>query len=135
MSSDTASTVHKRSTPKIAATIIVAFLGIAGLIAATLYFTDGGKLLSMMASSSDEPSKIIGDVNKDFININFEEEEESETIDYNDELRPDRHLSAGVFPSIFDESYNDLKQSETLYSDSQTGAYIFFVKSIFCEIF
>ena len=52
VSSDTASTVHKRSTPKIAATIIVAFLGLAGLVAATVYFTDGGNLMSLMASSS-----------------------------------------------------------------------------------
>ena len=59
--------------------------------------------MSLMASSTDEPSKIIGDANKDFININIEEEQESETLDYNDELKPDRHLSAGVFPSIFDD--------------------------------
>ena len=124
VSSDTASTVHKRSTPKIAATIIVAFLGIAGLIAATVYFTDGGNLMSLIASSSsDEPSKIIGDANKDFININIEsEKEDSETIDYNDELKPDRHLSAGVFPSLFGSDYNDLNQSDEVdYSDSEEG--------------
>ena len=90
--------------------------------------------MSLMASSTDEPSKIIGDANKDFININIEEEEESETIDYNDELKPDRHLSAGVFPSIFDDSYNDLKKSEAHYSDSKTGACFILEKSIFSVI-
>ena len=80
--------------------------------------------MSLIASSSsDEPSKIIGDANKDFININIEsEKEDSETIDYNDELKPDRHLSAGVFPSLFGSDYNDLNQSdETDYSDSEEG--------------
>ena len=115
--------MHKRSTPKIAATIIVAFLGIAGLIAATVYFTDGGNLMSLMASSSstDEPSKIIGDANKDFININIGEKEH-EAMDYNDELKTDRHLSAGVFPSLFGSDYNDLNESdEPEYSESEEG--------------
>ena len=77
--------------------------------------------MSLMASSTDEPSKIIGDANKDFININIDEEEVSEN---NDELKPDRHLSAGVFPSFFENSYNDLKQSsDNHYSDSETGDY------------
>ena len=123
VSSDTASTVHKRSTPKIAATIIVAFLGIAGLVAATVYFTDGGKLMALMASSSDEPSKIIGDANKDFINIDIHEEEESGHVDFNDELKHDRHLSAGVFPSIFADNNHDLNHPEKHHSDSETGLY------------
>ena len=80
--------------------------------------------MSLIASSSsDEPSKIIGDANKDFININIDsEKEDSETIDYNDELKPDRHLSAGVFPSLFGSDYNDLNQSDEVdYSDSEEG--------------
>ena len=40
---------------------------------------------------------------------------------YSDELQTDKHLSAGVFPSIFDNKYNDLKQSESQYIDSDTG--------------
>ena len=80
--------------------------------------------MSLMASSSsDEPSKIIGDANKDFININIEsEKEDSETIDYNDELKTDRHLSAGVFPSLFGSDYNDLTQSdESEYNVTEEG--------------
>ena len=74
-----------------------------------------------MTSSSDEPSKIIGDANKDFINIDIEEEDGYYDENYSDELQTDKHLSAGVFPSIFDNKYNDLKQSESQYIDSDTG--------------
>ena len=102
------------------------------MIAATVYFTDGGNLMSLMASSSsDEPSKIIGDANKDFINFDGEKEN-SETIDYNDELKTERHLSAGVFPSLFGSDYNDLNQSdESEYSDTEEGNF-FIVK---CQMF
>ena len=74
-----------------------------------------------MTSSSDEPSKIIGDANKDFINIDIEEEDGYYDENYSDELQTNKHLSAGVFPSIFDNKYNDLKQSESQYIDSDTG--------------
>ena len=81
-----------------------------------------------MTSSSDEPSKIIGDANKDFINIDIEEEDGYYDENYSDELQTDKHLSAGVFPSIFDNKYNDLKQSESQYIDSDTG------KTICCTL-
>ena len=82
-----------------------------------------------MTSSSDEPSKIIGDANKDFINIDIEEEDGYYDENYSDELQTNKHLSAGVFPSIFDNKYNDLKQSESQYIDSDTGTTIWSAKS------
>ena len=81
-----------------------------------------------MTSSSDEPSKIIGDANKDFINIDIEEEDGYYDENYSDELQTNKHLSAGVFPSIFDNKYNDLKQSESQYIDSDTGTTIWIAK-------
>ena len=81
-----------------------------------------------MTSSSDEPSKIIGDANKDFINIDIEEEDGYYDENYSDELQTNKHLSAGVFPSIFDNKYNDLKQSESQYIDSDTGTTIWSAK-------
>ena len=79
--------------------------------------------MSLMASSStDEPSKIIGDANKDFINFNIDEGELGH-IDFNNELKNERHLSAGVFTSVFDESNADLNHSEETNNDSNTGMY------------
>ena len=105
VSSDTSSTIHKRSTPKIAATIIVAFLGIAGLVAATVYFTDGGgKLMSLMTSSStDEPSKIVSDVKTDFINIDLGGEEGGDIshVEFESDAPGRGHLGADVFHGAF----------------------------------
>jgi len=46
VSSDTLSMIHRRSTPKIAAIIILAFFVIAGLVGAVIYFMHDNKLLN-----------------------------------------------------------------------------------------
>ena len=77
--------------------------------------------MSLMSSSTDEPSKIIADANKDFITIDIEEEGGGNVdhLDYEDELKSERHLSAGIFPSLFDDTHNDL--SENHHMDPERG--------------
>ena len=57
VSSETLSMIHRRSTPKLAAIIILTFFILAGLVGATVYFIHDDRLLNLLKAMSASESE------------------------------------------------------------------------------
>ena len=103
--------IHKRSTPKIAAIIILAFFIISGLVGATVYFIHGDRLLTLLknaAASDYQGSETAfvpeGDFNKD---IKDEKIEYFEVTDLTSPDVTDRFLFKDDYEETTTQSVED----------------------------